>query len=305
MRLLGGDPWRDAATLHRRLAYVPGEVSLWPNLTGGEVIDLLGRLRGGHDPRRRADLLERFDLDPTQEGPRPTPRATGRRSPWSRRWPPDVELLLLDEPTSGLDPLMEAVFQDCIREEAARRPHGAAVQPHPGRGRGALRPGQHHPGRPDRAARHARRAAAPDPHDGRRRDPAAAPTAWTPYPGWRTSTGSTAGSASTSTPTTSTRRCSYLASLGIRSLVSHPPTLEELFLRQYGDRRERARRDRGSTGTVALLRLALRRDRVRLPVWVLAMTALTYFSGQRDGHHVPHAGLDRRLRRGRWPPRPR
>jgi ABC-2 type transport system ATP-binding protein len=64
--LLGGDPWREAATLHRRLAYVPGDVNLWPNLTGGEVIDLLGRLRGGHDPQRRADLLERFDLDPTK-----------------------------------------------------------------------------------------------------------------------------------------------------------------------------------------------------------------------------------------------
>jgi ABC-2 type transport system ATP-binding protein len=65
--LLGGDPWREAATLHRRLAYVPGDVNLWPNLTGGEVIDLLGRLRGGHDPQRRADLLERFDLDPTKQ----------------------------------------------------------------------------------------------------------------------------------------------------------------------------------------------------------------------------------------------
>src|SRR6201989_2043583 len=65
--LLGGDPWSDAVALHRRLAYVPGDVSLWPNLTGGEAIDLLGRLRGGLDPQRRADLLERFDLDPTKK----------------------------------------------------------------------------------------------------------------------------------------------------------------------------------------------------------------------------------------------
>src|SRR6202165_4701408 len=67
-RLLGGDPWRDATALHRRLAYVPGDVTLWPNLTGGEVIDLLGRLRGGLDQQRRADLLERFDLDPRKKG---------------------------------------------------------------------------------------------------------------------------------------------------------------------------------------------------------------------------------------------
>src|SRR6266540_3572664 len=86
-RLLGGDPWRDIATLHRRLAYVPGDVTLWPNLSGGEVIDLLGRLRGGLNQRRRAELLERFDLDPTKKGAR-TRRATGRRSPWWRRSPP-------------------------------------------------------------------------------------------------------------------------------------------------------------------------------------------------------------------------
>src|SRR5437764_13057532 len=67
-RLLGGDPWHDATELHRRLAYVPGDVTLWPNLTGGEVIDLLGRLRGGLDQHRRADLLERFDLDPRKKG---------------------------------------------------------------------------------------------------------------------------------------------------------------------------------------------------------------------------------------------
>ena len=65
--LLGGDPWRDAVALHRRLAYVPGDVTLWPKLSGGEVIDLLGRLRGDLDPRRRDELLERFELDPTKK----------------------------------------------------------------------------------------------------------------------------------------------------------------------------------------------------------------------------------------------
>jgi ABC-2 type transport system ATP-binding protein len=117
--LLGGDPWADATTLHRRLAYVPGDVSLWPNLSGGEVIDLLGRLRGGLDPRRRADLLERFDLDPTKKG-RTYSKGNRQKVALVAALSSDVELLVLDEPTSGLDPLMEAVFQDCINEERAR-----------------------------------------------------------------------------------------------------------------------------------------------------------------------------------------
>ena len=117
VRLLEGDPWRDAATLHRRLAYVPGEVNLWPNLTGGEVIDLLGRLRGSHDPRRRADLLERFELDPTKKA-RSYSKGNRQKVALVAALAADVELLVLDEPTSGLDPLMEAVFQDYIREEA-------------------------------------------------------------------------------------------------------------------------------------------------------------------------------------------
>ncbi len=111
--LLGGDPWREAATLHRRLAYVPGDVSLWPNLTGGEVIDLLGRLRGGLDETRRADLLERFELDPTKRA-RSYSKGNRQKVALVAALSSDVELLLLDEPTSGLDPLMESVFQECI-----------------------------------------------------------------------------------------------------------------------------------------------------------------------------------------------
>lgn len=114
-RLLGGDPWRQAAELHARLAYVPGDVNLWPNLTGGEVIDLLGRLRGGLDERRRARLLERFDLDPTKKG-RSYSKGNRQKVALVAALASDVELLLLDEPTSGLDPLMEAVFRDCIDE---------------------------------------------------------------------------------------------------------------------------------------------------------------------------------------------
>ncbi len=117
--LLGGDPWRDATTLHRRLAYVPGDVSLWPNLSGGEVIDLLGRLRGGLDPARRAELLERFDLDPRKKG-RAYSKGNRQKVALVAALASDVDLLVLDEPTSGLDPLMESVFQDCITEERDR-----------------------------------------------------------------------------------------------------------------------------------------------------------------------------------------
>jgi ABC-2 type transport system ATP-binding protein len=117
--LLGGDPWADATSLHRRLAYVPGDVSLWPNLSGGEVIDLLGRLRGGLDQKRRADLLERFDLDPTKKG-RTYSKGNRQKVALVAALSSDVELLVLDEPTSGLDPLMEAVFQDCVNEERER-----------------------------------------------------------------------------------------------------------------------------------------------------------------------------------------
>jgi ABC-2 type transport system ATP-binding protein len=115
-RLLDGDPWRDTTTLHRRLAYVPGDVTLWPELSGGEVIDLLGRLRGGLDPRRRADLLARFDLDPTKKS-RTYSKGNRQKVALVAALASDVELLLLDEPTSGLDPLMEAVFRECIAEE--------------------------------------------------------------------------------------------------------------------------------------------------------------------------------------------
>ena len=116
--LLGGDPWHDAVTLHRRLAYVPGDVHLWPNLSGGEAIDLLGELRGSVDTRRRDDLVERFQLDPTKKC---SAYSKGNRQKVAivAGLAADVELFLLDEPTSGLDPLMESVFQDVVREITA------------------------------------------------------------------------------------------------------------------------------------------------------------------------------------------
>jgi ABC-2 type transport system ATP-binding protein len=121
--LLGGDPWRDAASLHRRLAYVPGDVNLWPSLTGGEVIDLLGRLRGGLDERRRKTLLDRFDLDPRKKG-RAYSKGNRQKVALVAALASDVELLILDEPTAGLDPLMESVFRECVQEE---RPRGRTL----------------------------------------------------------------------------------------------------------------------------------------------------------------------------------
>jgi ABC-2 type transport system ATP-binding protein len=135
--LLGGDPWRDATTLHDRLAYVPGDVTLWPSLTGGEIIDLLARLRGDGsaakhgaakhgaakhgaakhgDPRRRQELIERFDLDPSKKA-RAYSKGNRQKVALIAALASDAELLLLDEPTAGLDPLMEAAFRDCIGAE--------------------------------------------------------------------------------------------------------------------------------------------------------------------------------------------
>ena len=116
--LLGGDPWHDAVALHRRLAYVPGEVNLWPNLSGGEVIDLLGRMRGGVDRARRDALIERFELDPSKRC-RGYSKGNRQKVALVAALCADVELLLLDEPTAGLDPIMEAEFQQVVREEVA------------------------------------------------------------------------------------------------------------------------------------------------------------------------------------------
>ena len=118
VELLGGDPWRDAVALHRRLAYVPGDVTLWPRLTGGEIIDLFGRLRGDLDVRRRDELVERFELDPTKRS-RTYSKGNRQKVALISGLASSAELLVLDEPTAGLDPLMESVFQDCINEVKA------------------------------------------------------------------------------------------------------------------------------------------------------------------------------------------
>lgn len=123
VRVLGADPWADVVALHRRLAYVPGDVSLWPGMTGGEAIDLLGTLRGGLDEARRAELVDRFELDPTKRG-RQYSKGNRQKVAIVAALASNVELLILDEPTSGLDPLMERVFQEVIGEAKA---NGASV----------------------------------------------------------------------------------------------------------------------------------------------------------------------------------
>ncbi len=123
VRLLGGDPWSDAVALHRNIAYVPGDVTLWPTLTGGETIDLLARMRGGIDEKRRAELTERFDLDPTKKT-RTYSKGNRQKVSLISAFASNADLLLLDEPSSGLDPLMENIFQQCVAEATGR---GATV----------------------------------------------------------------------------------------------------------------------------------------------------------------------------------
>ncbi len=122
-RLLGGDPWADAVDLHRQIAYVPGDVTLWPNLTGGETIDLLARMRGGIDETRRAELVERFELDPHKKA-RTYSKGNRQKVSLVSAFSSRARLLLLDEPSSGLDPLMENIFQQCVGEA---RDRGATV----------------------------------------------------------------------------------------------------------------------------------------------------------------------------------
>jgi ABC-2 type transport system ATP-binding protein len=233
VRLLDGDPWRDAVALHRRLAYVPGDVTLWPGISGGEAIDLLGRLRGGIDPARRAELLERFDLDPRKKA-RSYSKGNRQKVALVAALASDAELLILDEPTSGLDPLMEAVFQEYIREVRAQGRtvllsshilaeaealcdrvsiirHGRTVQT------GSLSDLRHIT-RTTNAAETARPVTGLEAlhgvHDAAIQD------------------GRVRFDVDTDHLDVVLR---HLTAFGVRSLRSAPPTLEELFLRHYGD----------------------------------------------------------------------
>jgi len=232
VRLLGGDPWRDAVALHRRLAYVPGDVTLWPKLSGGEVIDLLGRLRGDLDPVRRDALIERFELDPTKKA-RTYSKGNRQKVGLVAALASRAELLILDEPTSGLDPLMEAVFQDCIRElktegrtvllsshilaevealcdrlsiiRAGRTEQHGTLQELRGMTRTSI---VAEIAQPDGLA------SMPGVH------------------GLRVDGTQVRFEVDAAHLGDAVRR---LGELGVRSLASHPPTLEELFLRLYGD----------------------------------------------------------------------
>ncbi|MEV3925164.1 ABC transporter ATP-binding protein [Actinomadura coerulea] len=230
--LLGGDPWRDATALHRRIAYVPGDVTLWPNLSGGEVIDLLGRLRGGLDGNRRDELLGRFELDPKKKG-RAYSKGNRQKVALVAAFASDAELLILDEPTSGLDPLMEEVFQECVREER-RGGRTVLLSSHIlsevealcdrvtiiRKGRtvetGTLDELRHL----TRTSIHAELAAAPD---------------GVPLPGAHdVRIDGTTITFEVETPELDSA-LKELTRIGVRTLTSRPPTLEELFLRHYED----------------------------------------------------------------------
>jgi ABC-2 type transport system ATP-binding protein len=238
VRLLGGDPWVEGVALHRRLAYVPGDVSLWPNLSGGEAIDLLGRLRGGLDRRRRDDLLERFDLDPTKKA-RAYSKGNRQKVALVAALASDAELLILDEPTSGLDPLMEAVFQDCVRElkEAGRTvllsSHILAEVEALCRRVSIIRAGRtvetgtldelRHLTRTSIVVETAELLRALESLEG--------------VHDLQLDGNEARFDVDTAKLDATVRR---LAPLGVRSLTSRPPTLEELFLRHYGDELEAA-----------------------------------------------------------------
>jgi ABC-2 type transport system ATP-binding protein len=234
--LLGGDPWADAVALHRRLAYVPGDVSLWPNLTGGEAIDLLARLRGGVDPARRADLIERFALDPTKKG-RTYSKGNRQKVALVAALASDVELLLLDEPTSGLDPLMDTVFRDCI-EEVRTAGRTVLLSSHILAEVEALcdrvtiiRAGRTVETGTLVELRHLTRTSI----DVETVAPPAGLDALDGVHNLQVDDHRARFDVDTSRLDEALR---HLGGLGVRTLTSRPPTLEELFLRHYGDRIE-------------------------------------------------------------------
>ena len=233
VRLFGQDAWADATELHRRVAYVPGEVALWPNLTGGEIIDILARMRGGLDETRRRDLLDRFDLDPSKKA-RTYSKGNRQKVAVVAAFASQAELFLLDEPTSGLDPLMEAEFQSCVHE-VKRAGATVLLSSHILAEAEALS---------DRVSiiKRGRVVESGSLSDLR-------------HLTRTTVTAETAEPATTLTAMPGVHRPRFddgrltfdvdsddldvviaaLSRLGLRSLTAHPPTLEELFLRHYGE----------------------------------------------------------------------
>jgi ABC-2 type transport system ATP-binding protein len=231
--VLGRDPWLDAVEVHRRLAYVPGDTNLWPNLTGGEILDVLGGLRGGLDPRRRAELIERFELDPRKKA-RTYSKGNRQKVALIAALAADVELLVLDEPTSGLDPLMEAVFQ---HEIIHAREAGKAVLL-----------SSHILGEVERLCDRVTlirrgRAVQTGTLDELRHLTRTRITARTTLPSvglldqpWAHDLTRDDNKVSFEVDAEHLDDAAqHLSTLGLLALDSHPPTLEELFLRHYGD----------------------------------------------------------------------
>ncbi|WP_413808237.1 ATP-binding cassette domain-containing protein [Streptomyces sp. OE57] len=231
VQLLGKDPWHDAVDLHRHIAYVPGDVTLWRNLSGGEVIDLYGRLRGGLDTARRAELLERFELDPTKKG-RTYSKGNRQKVALVAAFASEVELLILDEPTSGLDPLMEEVFRECVAEERDRgrtvllSSHILSEVEALCRRVSIIRKGRRVESGTLTELRHLTRTSVTA-------DLAGEPNGLSGLPGVHNVDiqGSQVKLQVDSDKMDAVLR--QLTQVGVRSLISTPPTLEELFLRHY------------------------------------------------------------------------
>ncbi|SDL15710.1 ABC transporter ATP-binding protein [Tessaracoccus oleiagri] len=233
-QLFGRDPWADAVDLHRRLAYVPGDVELWPNLTGGEAIDLFARLRGHLDKKRRDTLCERFDLDPSKKA-RTYSKGNRQKVALISALASQVDLLLLDEPTAGLDPLMEIIFQECIREEQAKgttvflSSHILAQVEALADRVSIIRQGQVVQTGTLKSMRHMTRTTitveTAAPADGLTRVVGVHDV--------RTNDGQVSFEVDGEHVESVLREVS---ALGVRSIVAHPPTLEQLLLRHYGDK---------------------------------------------------------------------
>ena len=242
--LLGGDPWRDAVELHRHIAYVPGDVTLWPSLTGGETIDLLARMRGGIDDARRTELIERFALDPHKKA-RTYSKGNRQKVSLVSAFSSHARLLLLDEPSTGLDPLMENVFQQCVAE-ARDRGVTVLLSSHILAETEALcdrvtiiRAGRTVESGSLESLRHLSRTSikaelAGDPGDVTRIHGVEDVVV----------DGKTLRAQVDSDSLGELIR--VLGEAGVKSLVSQPPTLEDLFLRHYGDDAENDRRQHDS-----------------------------------------------------------
>jgi len=232
VRLLGGDPWTDAVALHRHIAYVPGDVTLWPSLTGGETIDLLARMRGGVDEMRRAELVERFDLDPSKKA-RTYSKGNRQKVSLVSAFASHARLLLLDEPSTGLDPLMENVFQQCVTE-ARDRGTTVLLSSHILAETEALcqrvtiiRAGRTVESGTLESMRHLSRTSITAEMIGDPGDIGRLPGVEDVTVDGRTLSAQVDGASLGEV-------VKLLGNAGVRSLVSRPPTLEDLFLRHYG-----------------------------------------------------------------------